>query len=199
MKDVRIVGIAGQGRTGKDSLAELFLDAGYWGMSFGDFTREYSFERHKDKPDPISRENMTETSNWLRETRGADVILQEALKRFEVRQTDGKKDKGLLLWSIRAPIEAEWILEHGGELIFVETSDEVRYQRYLKALRPGEQPIDFKEFLRQEALQWKPQPGIPIEIQMDIEKVKAKATRILANNGDDFETFKADAKKMFNL
>lgn len=196
---VKIVGIGGHGRSGKDSLAELFLQAGYFGMSFGDFIREFSRERHKDKPDPISRENMTDTSNWLRKTRGADVILQEALRQFNERQTAGKKDKGLVLWSVRAPVEVDWILEHAGELVWVETSDEVRYQRYLDHLRQGELPISFEEFQRQEALGWQPQLGIPREVQMDLTYVKAKATKTLVNNGDDLESFKNEAKKLLNL
>src|SRR5690242_10629680 len=115
---MKIIGIGGLPRSGKDTLADLFLADGWFGISFGDFTRMHSRERHKDKPDPISVANMTETSNWLRETYGPDVILKEALKQFEDRQKAGKNDKGLLLWSVRAPIEVDWILAHDGELIW---------------------------------------------------------------------------------
>lgn len=194
--DVRITGIAGLPRSGKDVLAEVFIEHGFYGFSFGDFTRRYSRERHKDKPDPISVENMTETSNWLRETYGPDVILQAALKEFNEKRSSGGVYKGLVLFSVRAPVEADWILAHHGELVWVETSDEVRYARGMQHLREGEAKISLEEFKRQEALQWQPQPGVPVESQMNIAYIKQKATKVLENNGSDIEAFKATAEKM---
>lgn len=191
---MKIVGIAGLPRSGKDTVAELFMATGWFGISFGDVVREHARIRHKDEPDPISVANMTETSNWLRETHGADVILQQALKQFNERQIAGKGDKGLVLWSVRAPVEADFILEHGGRLIWVETSDEIRHQRAMQNLREGEQPISLEEFQRQEALQWKPQPGIPKEVQMNIAYIKEKATDTLENNGSDRDAFLQQVK-----
>ena len=186
---MKIVGIGGLPRSGKDTLAELFIKDGWFGMSFGDFTRMHSRQRHAGKPDPISVANMTETSNWLRDTYGPDVILKEALKQFEKRQKEGKKDKGLVLWSVRAPVEVDFILAHGGELIWVESSDEVRHKRNLQSLREGEAKISLEEFKRQENLQWQPQPGILKTAQMDISYVKSHATKVLENNGDDKNDF----------
>jgi dephospho-CoA kinase len=189
MADAKIVGIGGMVRSGKDTLAELFIKAGYYGVSFGDILRGFARERHKDKPDPISVANMTETSNWLRETRGADVILQEALRQFNAKQASGDNFKGMVLWSIRAPAEVDWILANGGVLIWVEASEAVRYQRALANLREGETRQTLEEFKRQEALQWKPQPGVPVEAQMDLSYVKSHATRTLDNNDDDKQKF----------
>ncbi|HYH75367.1 MAG TPA: hypothetical protein VD735_05400 [Candidatus Saccharimonadales bacterium] len=195
MEDAKIIGIGGMPRSGKDTLAELFIKAGFFGLSFGDVVRGFCFERHKDKPDPISIENMTETSNWLRQTRGADVILQEALKQYKEKQAAGETFKGLVLWSIRAPIEVDFILSRHGEMIWVEASDEVRHERSLQYMRPGETAISLDEFKRQEALQWKPQPGISEEIQMNISYVKSHATKMFVNNEGTIDTFlkKADA------
>ena len=189
MEDTKIIGIGGLPRSGKDTLAELFMEAGFFGLSFGDVVRGFCHERHKDKPDPISVENMTETSNWLRQTRGADVILQEALKQYHEKQAAGERFKGLVLWSIRAPIEVDFILGHHGEMIWVEATDEVRHQRALKHLRPGEVPTTLDEFRRQEALQWKPQPGIAEEVQMNTSYVKDHATRTFVNNENNLEQF----------
>jgi dephospho-CoA kinase len=196
---VHIVGIGGLPRSGKDSLAELFMKRGYYGFSFGDFTRKYSRERHKDKADPISVANMTETSNWLRETYGPDVILKEALKEYQEKQTNGANYKGLVLYSLRAPIEVDWLLAHDGELVWVEASDETRYERNNQNLRSGEAKITLDEFKRQENLQWQPQPNIPAESQMNISYVKQKATHILENNGSDIQEFKNKAEKVLNL
>jgi dephospho-CoA kinase len=196
---MRIIGIGGLPRSGKDTLAEWLIQAGYFGFSFGDYTRERARQRHQDKPDPISVENMTETSNWLRQQYGADVILQAALKEFNDKQKKKADYKGLVLYSVRAPVEADWILAHGGELIWVEASDEVRHQRGLKALREGETPISLQEFKRQEALQWEPQPGVPPEAQMNVSYVKSKATQVITNNTDNLEDFKQVAQKALEL
>lgn len=193
---LKIVGIGGLPRSGKDTLAELFIEQGYFGFSFGDFTRAQAMKRHKDKPDPISVANMTETSNWLRETNGPDVILQAALKEFNDKQAKGANYKGMVLFSVRAPVEVDWILDHSGKLIWVETNDEARYNRGLHNLRKGEIPLSFEEFKRQEALQWQPQPDIPKEAQMNISYVKQKASSTLMNNGDNLEEFLESAKQL---
>lgn len=196
---MKIVGIAGLPRSGKDTLAELYIESGYFGISFGDVVRKFAFERHKDAPDPISVANMTETSNWLRETRGADVILHQALQEYEAELAADKDYKGLVLWSVRAPVEVDWILARGGDLIWMEVSAEVRHQRGLKHLRDGELPISLEEFKKQEALQWLPQPGINPEVQMNLSYVKEKATHTVVNGSDDVEAFKAEAVKTLNL
>ena len=197
--DYKIVGIGGLPRSGKDTVAELLMRAGYMGVSFGDIVREFCFERHKDKPDPISIANMTETSNWLRETRGADVILREALSRFETKRAEGEQYEGLVLFSVRAPVEVDFILEHGGELVWIEANDEVRHRRNNANLRQGEIPLSLEEFKSQEALQWQPQPGIPEEVQMNLAYVKDHATIRLVNDSDDREAFLADARRLLKL
>ncbi|HSW79298.1 MAG TPA: hypothetical protein VLG47_00810 [Candidatus Saccharimonadales bacterium] len=198
MEDIKIVGIGGAVRSGKDTLAELFIKDGYFGVSFGDINRQFSRERHKDKPDPISVANMTETGNWLRETRGADVILKEALRQFNEKRAAGGNFKGLVLWSIRAPAEVDWILSKGGELIWVEASEEVRYKRDVSNRREGESPISFEEFKRQEALQWKPQPGASVAAQMDLSYVKSHATKTFINNEDNLDAFLKKAKDVID-
>ena len=190
-KELKIIGIGGLPRSGKDALAELFMADNFFGVSFGDIVRGFTRKRHSDKPDPISVANMTETSNWLRQTRGADVVLQEALRQFKEAQATGKAYRGLVLWSIRAPVEVDFILERGGSLIWLEASPEVRHQRAVESLRQGELPISLAEFKRQEALQWQPQPdpSVPLEAQMDLSYVRSHATHTLANDGDNLEVF----------
>lgn len=187
-----IVGIAGKPRSGKDSLAEVFIESGYFGFTVGDFVRGYARQRHGDKPDPISIENMTETANWLRATKGPDFALKEALRQYrEVKD----KYKGLVIYSVRVPVEVDFILQHSGELIWVEASDDVRFERNVLAKREGEPDISKEEFLRQEALQWQPQPDLPAEVQMNIEYVKSKATTVFTNELG-FEEFREKAKKL---
>lgn len=196
---MNIIGIGGLPRSGKDTLADFLMKKGYFGFSFGDFTRMHARKRHADKPDPISVENMTETSNWLRETYGPDVILQTALKEFEAKQADWAAYKGLVLYSVRAPVEVDWILAHRGKLVWVETSDQLRYERAMDHLREGEPKISKEEFLSQEKLQWQPQPGIPAEAQMNVEYVKEHASVVIKNESNDIDEFLTRARKVMEL
>lgn len=196
-KEAKIIGIGGLPRSGKDTLAELFVqEAGYYGVSFGDIVRDVSRVRHKDSLDPISVSNMTETSNWLRGEQGPDFALKQALALYQNAIESGGVYEGLVVWSIRAPVEVDFILKHHGELIWVEASDLVRYNRAMRYLREGESKLTIAEFKAQEALQWEPQPGIPASVQMDISYVKAKATMRFVNNDDNIKHFRTSAQKL---
>lgn len=199
MKDLRIVGISGLPRSGKDSLAELFMANNFFGFSIGDVFREESRSRHADDPNPISVANMTETANWLRTEHGPDFALREALNRYEKAQTDATEPyDGLVVYSVRAPIEADFIVRHGGQLIWVEAADDIRHARYLQHMRDAEAAVSLAEMKAQEALQMKPQPGTPEEVQMNMNYVKSKATHMLENNGNNFEVFKAKATELMH-
>jgi hypothetical protein len=192
----KIVGVAGLPRSGKDTLAELFVENGYYGVSLGDIVRDASRIRHADSPDPISVANMTETSNWLRGEKGADFALKEAFERFDKSTGEGNSYKGLIVWSIRAPAEVDFILDHNGQLIWLESSDNKRLERAQRDRRPGEPEWTLENLKAQEALQWVPQPNIPEESQMNISYVKSKATLVYSNDSDSIDAFKEDAKKL---
>src|SRR5690349_169937 len=110
MKDLRIIGISGLPRGGKDTLADIFMANGFFGVSLGDIVRDESRVRHAKETDPISVANMTETSNWLRAEHGPDFALREALNRYEDAQEKGGQYDGLVVFSVRAPIEVDFIL-----------------------------------------------------------------------------------------
>lgn len=194
-KDIHIVGIGGLPRSGKDTLADLFIERGYFGVSFGDIVRNISRERHADAPDPISIANMTETSNHLRQEKGADFALKIALDQYHEALKNAPY-KGLVVFSVRAPVEVDFILAHGGKLIWVEATDAVRYERSLKHMREGEVAVELDDFLAQEALQWQPQPDLPAEIQMNIAYVKEHATDVFENNSSTLEEFEVAAHKL---
>lgn len=190
----RLVGIGGLTRSGKDTLAEIFIEQGWFGVSLGDIVREQSRKRHAKSSDPISVANMTETANWLRTNKGADFALNIALKKFKKVQN---KFKGLVLYSVRAPVEVDFILSRGGELIWVDAESKVRHERAMQQLREGEKPITLKEFNEHEKLQLQPQPNLPKTVQMNTSYVKNKATVTIENNGTKQE-FLVKAKKLIN-
>lgn len=187
MKDNKpIVGIAGLPRSGKDTVATVFIDAGYFSVSLGEIVRDLSRQRHESQPDPISVANMTETANHYRAQLGSDFALQKAVDLY--KHTAPKDSAGLLIISVRAQVEADYILRHNGRLIWVEADDRVRYERNIAHLRDGEKPdIDFETFLRQEKLQWQPKPGTPKEVQMNVAYVKHNATDVIDNNETNVE------------
>lgn len=191
---MKIVGIAGLPRSGKDSLAEMFIEKGWFGVSLGDIVRNHSRVRHADKADPISVANMTETANWLRSENGADFAIKSAIEQFNSQKAG--QFIGLVVFSVRAPIEVDYIIREKGELIWVEAEDEVRYRRAMANLRDGEQVLAFDDFLAPERLQEQPQPGIPREVQMNTTYVKQKATIVLENNSDNYQEFADKANKI---
>lgn len=195
---MKIVGIGGLSRSGKDTLAEFLIEKGYFGVSLGDIVRNAAKIRHANEPDPISVANMTETANNLRQQKGPDFALKQAVEEFEAAGGEAKY-KGLLVYSVRAPAEVDYILAHDGRLIWLSADDQVRYRRAMKFRREGEAEISFDEFQRQENLQWRPQPGIPAEAQMNAEYVKSKATLALDNSDDDMQAFKQKARQALNL
>ncbi len=197
MKPPKIIGIGGLTRSGKDTLAEWLIDQGYYGVSFGDIIRSYAHKRHAEEPDPISIVNMTVTANWLRQNNGADFVLKEAVAKFEATKPQ-KNYKGLVLYSVRAPVEVDFIHKNGGQVVWVEASDEVRYQRAKDNRREGEAEISMAEFQAQENLQWQPQPGIAPDAQMNAKYVKENADVVLKNNGN-LREFKAAAEKALKL
>lgn len=195
---MKIIGIAGLPRSGKDSLAELFIDYGYFGVSLGDIVRDEAHRRHASEPDPISVKNMTETSNYLRSVNGADFALKEAINRYQTAIKTGNY-KGLVVYSVRAPVEADFIIKNDGQLIWVEATNDVRHERSISARRQGEPEQTLAEMLKQEKLQESPQPGLSANVQMNTVYVKQHATDIFENNGNDKQLFKQTAKDAFDL
>ena len=195
----RIIGVAGRDRSGKDTVADLLMSAGYFGFSFGDAVREEARKRHAGDPNPISVANLTETSNWLRSQHGPAVILDQALSAYQKAIDSGKQYPGLVLYSVRAPVEADYILEKGGDLVWVEADDRVRLERRKTAHREGEAKLTIDDMLAQEALQTKPQPGIPTEVQMNLDYIKSKATIVIENNSNDMSAFEQAVRQALGL
>ncbi|GEM_PF-536867 len=192
--DFKIVGISGKIRSGKDTLANLMMEDGYYGVSLGEIVRDHSRTLFEKSPNPIAVENMTRTSNILRKQLGPDFLYKEAVRQF-TELKDSRKYKGLLMFSVRAPIEADNIIASGGKLVWVEASDEDRYKRAMDYLREGDERISFEEFKRNEESQFKPNLDLPTEIQMNLDYVKSRATNILTNDSD-LEHFNSKAQEL---
>jgi dephospho-CoA kinase len=193
---MHIVGIGGLPRSGKDTLAEMFMSSGFFGVSLGDIVRDASRERHADKSDPISVANMTETANHMRDNHGPDVVLNQALERYK-KASQEKAYKGLVIFSVRTPVEADFILSQHGQLIWVEADDQVRYDRAVEFSRKGEmKDITLETFVAHEALQWEPRQGIPKDAQMNVAYVKQKATTVFENNINDLKQFQKNAQSL---
>jgi hypothetical protein len=196
---MHIIGISGLDRSGKDSLSELYKSNGYFPVGLGDIVRAESRIRHSDASDPISVANMTETANWLRAQQGSDFALKEAITRYDLEISQGQQYKGLILLSVRAPVEVDYILANGGVLIWVEASDDIRYQRTIQNVREGEKHLNFEEFLAKDKLQWEPNTNLPKAVQMNVSYVKSKATHTLPNSSNDKQQFIDSANSLLSL
>ena len=190
----KIIGISGYSRSGKDTLAKYIIEKGYYGVSLGDMARDLTRKRHAHEENPISRINLTETSNWLRQEKGPEVLMNIALEEY-LKASKNKSYKGLLIWSIRAPIEADFILNNQGRLIWIDSSPETRYERAMANLRYGEPHLDYQEYMRQESTQIQPQPGIDSKVQMNLDYIK-KVSNIKINNNLSTEEFIKAAQKL---
>lgn len=193
--DFLIVGIAGKIRSGKDSLAEIFINNGFFGVSVGDIVRQKSKELNSADPNPISTENMTKTANYLRSKFGSDFLFREAISRYK-NAIKSKNYKGLVIYSVRAPIEADNILKYGGELIWIDSKDEVRYERAMSNLRKGDSRVSFEDFKIAESQQFLPNSKFDKDTQMNLDYVKSKATIRLTNNQNDISQFRDKALKI---
>jgi len=114
-----ILGVTGKYCTGKDTVAELLLEKSFYHYSLSDALREELKKRKKQ----VTRENLIQLGNQLRETRGAGVLAEMALSSI-------KPDKNYVITSIRNPGEVE-VLKRRKDflLINVDAPIDVRFKR----------------------------------------------------------------------
>ncbi|MES3031374.1 MAG: nucleoside monophosphate kinase [Patescibacteria group bacterium] len=129
-----LFGFVGHPSSGKDTAAEYMVEKyGFTHLSSGDFFRDYLTEHNLGAP---TRENLSQIARDLRRDKGADIVMQLALKRSEQK---------LIVSGLRAVAEAQTLKNNGGKLVAFVVPVEIRYQRALQRGRIGEN-ISFEEF-----------------------------------------------------
>lgn len=114
-----ILGVTGLYASGKDTVAEILKEKGYFHFSLSDFIREEA-KRRKIKD---SRENLINLGNELRKKHGHGILARMALQRMEW-------DKNYVVTSVRNPVEVEVLRTKSNfALINVTSPEKTRWNR----------------------------------------------------------------------
>lgn len=125
---------------------------------------------------PQSRENLGKLSTFLRSIYGEDTITKAVAGFMEKSQAPVCIFDGM-----RRNIDAEMFRKFPNfTLIFVETDEKIRYERYVKRdENPGDADMSYDEFLKRSNA----------EPEQEIDNLKNQADYIVKNNGtiEEFE------------
>lgn len=186
---MKIIGIAGTNGSGKDSLGQVLADEHGWlFVSVSNMLRDDLRQRGL----LIERENLRNLSAEWRRERGLGVIIDKAVDLFRAQKT---KYEGLAIASIRNPGEADRIHELSGQVVWVDASSRVRYERITTRVRGDEDRKTYKEFMAEEQAEMNHSGD---EATLNMAGVKAKSDIFLENNGS-LEEFQAVAEKALGL
>jgi len=165
-----IIGITGTDGAGKGTAVDYLINKfGYSHYSARDFIT-IEIERLGL---PLDRTQMRLTANALRAQFGDDVIVKKA---YERAQAEGKNK--IVIESIRALAEAEYLLVQGGVLLAVDAAVTVRYAR-VQGRRSASDQVSYEQFLAHEELE----RNDPDPHGMQKGKVMALASHTFMNNG----------------
>jgi len=137
-----IIGLTGENCAGKSTVAEYLMKKGFYYYSLSDVLREELKARNK----PITRENLIEKGNELREKFGPGVLGTKIAQKLH-------DDKNYVVDSIRNPAEVEELKKLGRFFLFYVTApNEIRFER-TRARRREEDPQTYNAFLEIEKLE----------------------------------------------
>ncbi len=178
----KIIGLAGTFSSGKDSLAR-FLEEKFSikHISTSDIVREFAQEKYGS----IERPVLYKTANELREERGAGILSQIAIERYESYKQ--KYPGGVCISGFRAWAEAKVIKDKGGMIVFTDAPAKARYSRSIARARDNEKLNTFEEFLEREAKE-----NGAVNSNFNLLGIKQKADVVL-DNDDALDTFLMEA------
>ena len=166
-----IIGITGTDGAGKGTAVDfLVTQHGYTHYS----SRDLIMEEINRLGLPATRVQTRLTANSLREQFGNDVIVRKA---YEKATTEDAKM--VVIESIRTLAEVEYLKAHGGILLAVDASPEVRFAR-VQGRRSETDKVTYEQFLAHEALE----NDDPNPHGMQKAKVMASADYTIKNSTD---------------
>ncbi|MCW4026026.1 MAG: AAA family ATPase [Candidatus Bathyarchaeota archaeon] len=129
--------------SGKDTVAEYFIQEGFVHFSLSDMIREEADARGLEK----TRDNLIKLGKELRGTYGNGVLALRALEKFEV-------GKDYVVSSIRHTGEVEALkLRKDFSLVFVDAPPRVRFERMLVRGGRSDNILSFEEMLEKERVE----------------------------------------------
>lgn len=131
-----IIGLTGKNGSGKGEVAKLLTSSGFIYHSLSDFLRDELKKRGKE----VTRENLIEIGNELRQKGGASILADQILKRLD-------PEKNYVVDSIRNPGEVKSLKNRKDFfLLNVSAPQKVRFER-TKARGRENDPTTFGEFV----------------------------------------------------
>jgi len=164
-----IIGITGSDGAGKGTAVEYLKTKGFSHYS----VREFIVAEIERQGLPIDRNQMRLTANALRGEFGNDVVVKKA---YERAQREGVKN--VVIESLRATAEAEYLKAQGGILLAVDADVTTRYAR-VQERRSASDQVTFEEFTTHEALE----KNDPDPSGMQKAKVMEMADDTIMNDG----------------
>lgn len=135
-----VIGLVGPIASGKGEVAKYLRGLGFTVLSLSDRVREEVGARGL----PLSRENLQNMGNQLREIYGGQVLAERTLELL------GSTEGNVVIDSIRNPSEIEFLKTALGlTIIGIDASPEHRREWYLdRAWRRGEDGLTEEDFIR---------------------------------------------------
>ena len=180
-----IIGITSFLAAGKDTVGKILEDKGFERHSCSDYLREVA----KEKNIEITRDNLVNLGNDLREKYGANILAEKLVERI-----NNSKNELFVIESIRTPKEIETFRKKLKDfvLIFIDADPEIRYKRAKERLKEKEHINSFEDFINSEKREMtnnnpfsqqldvcKKQADISIQNNEDINKLKQEISDIL--------------------
>ncbi len=137
-----IIGLTGENCAGKGTVAEYLQKKSFYYLSLSDIIRE----ELKAEGKALTRENLIEKGNELRESFGPSVLAKKTVLKIQ-------KDKNYVVDSIRNPAEVEELKKlKRFALFYVTAPADVRFER-MKSREREEDPKTLEAFQKVEALE----------------------------------------------
>ena len=169
-----IIGITGTLGAGKGTVVEYLKTKGFRHFS----ARAFFTEEVEKRRLPVNRDSMTMVANDLRATHGPGYFAETAVARAQAEGGD------VVIESIRAIGEAEYLKTHGALLWAVDADIKTRYERI--TLRASEtDTVSFDKFVSDEEREF----ANTDPVKQNIAGVIKMADAVFSNNGTEAELF----------
>jgi dephospho-CoA kinase len=138
-----IIGITGTDGAGKGTAVNHLKQKGFTHYS----SRDFIVAEIERQGLPIDRNQMRLTANELRAKYGNEFVIKQA---YEKATAEGAEQ--VVIESVRALAEAEYLKTHGGILLAIDADAKLRYER-VQARRSATDKVSYQQFLEHEELE----------------------------------------------
>ena len=139
-----IIGITGTDGSGKGTVVEYLTQVKKYAYYS---SRSFIVAEIERQGLAVDRNQMRLTANKMRELHGNDFVVRQA---YEKAAAENVED--VVIESIRALAEAEYLKAQGGILLAVDADQKVRYERVQKR-RSESDKVSFEQFVAHEELE----------------------------------------------